>query len=381
MPSEPARPQPVVIERGIRRNDTFYTVLNEFQVPPDDIARIAKKAHAIYNLDRVKEGDVVRVTKIGGDLKRIEYRWDRLEGLYVEKDPAVEDGFRVDRFSVPSTVGETVVSGTIESSLYEAGVKAGAGPRIIMELSDIFAWDVDFTTEIRKGDTFSVIYETVYAEGEPVGIGRILGAEMSNDGQRYVAVYYKDSNGKGDYYDQEGNSLRRMFLKSPLRYRRISSYFTKRRFHPILKLYRPHHGIDYAAPAGTPVEAAGDGRVTFSGWKSGYGNFIEIKHANSSYITGYGHLQRAARGISAGRRVGQGEVIGFVGSTGISTGPHLHYEVRRGGSLVNPLSMNAGPRNKQLDKREMAAFRAVSEQVAGRLAARNTVVAKAQGDT
>lgn len=364
---------PVTVEKEVKKNDTFSSVLNELRVSPVDIANIVKKVSTLHDLRSVRAGDILRVTRVSGDIKKIEYRYDALSGVSVVRDFAGEGQWMAERFEIPSMIGHTLTHGTIENSLYEAGISAGNDPKIVMELSDIFAWDVDFATDIRKGDTFSILYETVYADNTPVRSGNILGAEVTNNGERYVAVYYKDKSGRADYYDLDGRTLRRELLKSPLRYRRISSYFTRKRYHPILKRYRPHHGIDYAAPSGTPVEAAGEGRVAFSGWKSGYGNFILVNH-NSVYATGYGHLRGIKKGIRPGRHVSQGEVIGYVGSTGISTGPHLHYEVRKRGSLVNPLSIKAEPR-KKLGGNDLMAFMALKEGVLARLSQKNTVVA------
>lgn len=357
---------PVTLDMEIRKNDTFYTVLDAFKVAPAEIGRIIKEAASFYDLRRLREGDVISITRAGGDIQRIEYRHDYSEGLFIERDPGKEGGFKSGRFELPSTVEETIGRGTIENSFYEAGLNAGINPGVIMELSDIFAWDVDFATGIRRGDTFRILYEIVYVEGRPVRTGRILGAEIVNDGQRYLAVYYEDHNGRADYYDENGGSLRRTLLKSPLRYRRISSYFRRNRFHPILKRYRPHHGIDYAAPAGTPVEAAGGGRVVFAGWKAGYGNFVEIRH-NDVYTTAYGHLRSIKKGVRAGSRIGQGEVVGYVGSTGLSTGPHLHYEIKRRGALINPLSIKPEP-GRRLDKKEMPVFTALKGEITARLA-------------
>ncbi len=230
-----------------------------------------------------------------------------------------------------------------------------------MNMTDIFAWDVDFGSEIQKGDSFSMLFEETHVNGRPVRTGRILGAEMTNAGKKYTAVYYVDGRGKGGYYDNDGRSMERTLLKSPLRFRRITSYFSRRRFHPILRRYRPHHGIDYAAPAGTPVEAAGSGRVVHAGWKGGYGNFVEVRHSNG-YVTGYGHLSRIGKGIRPGANIEQGSIVGYVGSTGISTGPHLHYEVRRSGSLINPLSIKPTP-NKAVAGSEMARFASVRNDI------------------
>lgn len=359
----------------IKRNDSIYSILSGLGVEAAEIAKITRSARRIYDLRRIKAGDELRVVKRGERVERLEYRYDELEGLYVER--AGQGRFEAGSYEVPHEIGHKVVSGVVETSLYEAGVEAGAAPKAVVAMTDIFAWDVDFATDMRRGDTFRILYETVAVEGEIIRMGRVLAAELVNAGRRYTAVYYEDGKGRGGYYDTEGRSLSRTLLKSPLRYSRISSYFSRKRFHPILKKYRPHHGIDYAAPAGTPVEAAGDGKVVFAGWRKGYGYFVKIRH-NGIYTTGYGHFSRIARGVKRGARVRQGQVIGYVGSTGISTGPHLHYEVVYRGRLVNPLSIRSTPK-RSVSKDERARFEARRDELLARLHGAPTVVASVKG--
>jgi len=343
--------------------DTFYGTMSLFNLTGSDIIKITRKAKPLYNLASLQADTVLSVFTTEDQLERVEYRFNDFEVLVIEKDDNEEEGYSVSRVELPKEVRTERVSGVIDNSLYEAGLKAGAEPGLIISLSDVFAWDVDFASDIRKGDTFRILYETIYVEGRPVKTGSILGAEITNDGKTFTAVYYEDSKGRGGYYDLDGKSLKRTLLRSPLRYSRISSHFTNRRYHPIHKKYRPHHGIDYAAPTGTPVEAAGSGRVVFAGWKRGYGKYIVIKH-NNSYTTAYGHLSRIAKGITSGARVEQGRVIGYVGSTGISTGPHLHYEVRVGNRLINPLSIKPTP-TKSIHESELPRFTLVKQEVMG----------------
>ncbi|MBI5236685.1 MAG: M23 family metallopeptidase [Deltaproteobacteria bacterium] len=343
------------------RNQTFYSVMSMLNVPGVEIQKITQKAMPIYDLKKLQKDAVLRVHTIGDQWDAVEYRFSDIEALHVKKDASSSDGLSVLKRELSSETRIERVSGIIESSLFEAGVKSGADPHAVMTLSDIFAWDVDFASDIRKGDTFAMLYELLYVEGKPIRAGRIIGAEMVNDGQRHVAVYFEDSAGKGGYYDDMGRGLARSLLKSPLRYRRISSYFTKKRFHPILKKFRPHHGIDYSAPTGTPVEAAGGGKVVYSGWKSGYGNYVEIKH-NNGYVTAYGHFSKIKQGVRSGAKVDQGDIIGYVGSTGISTGPHLHYEIRVNGRLVNPLGIKSLP-DKSVAKADMQRFASVKERM------------------
>lgn len=348
-------------------DDTFYRVISYFEVPGPRIQAMLAKARNIYDLRTVKKDSVLRVYAEDNKIESIEYRFNEFEAVHLKRDEKDPDGFSAYKSTLPHETRVEAVAGTIYTSLYEDGRKAGLDPQAILSFSDIFAWDVDFAADIRRGDSFKIYFETLYVEGRFVKTGKILGAEMVNEGKTYRAVYFEDARGRGGYYDENGKSVRRMLLKSPLRYSRISSRFTNARFHPILKYYRPHHGIDYAAPHGTPVEASGSGRVVYSGWKGGYGNFVEVRHPNG-YITGYGHLSKIKSGISVGAQVEQGEIIGYVGSTGISTGPHLHYEVKQNNMLINPLRIKAEP-NKAVPKEDGARFASVKEDVFKRLAA------------
>lgn len=353
--------------------DTFHGILSYFNLSGAQTQEIIQKTKAVYDLRALKKGEVLRVYAEGNRIDAIEYRISDFETLSITRDASAPDGFVAARVELPHEMRTMAVSGVIQNSLYEDGIKAGADAQGIMNFSDIFAWDVDFAADIRKGDTFKIYYETHYVDGRYLKTGKILGAEIVNDGRRFAAVYFEGADGKAGYYDEDGKSLRRMLLKSPLRFSRISSRFTTSRFHPILKKYRPHHGIDYAAPTGTPVEASGSGRVVSAGWKSGYGNFIELKHPNG-YVTGYGHLSRIGKGVSPGRAVEQGDVIGYVGSTGISTGPHLHYEIKVNGSLINPQRIKAQP-NKAVAKNDMPRFVSARNEIMGKLTAGTAAVA------
>ncbi|MBI5562176.1 MAG: M23 family metallopeptidase [Deltaproteobacteria bacterium] len=365
--SSPAPPTPEVKRYDFRIDErqTFGNIMSLFGASPGGASAIVNACRPICDLRLLQKGALIRVWAAGGAWRSIEYRFSPFEVLNVSADAASAGGVRAWKSEMPHETRLVKVSGTIESSLYEAGTRAGADPGAVMDLSDIFAWDVDFASDIKKGDGFAVLYEALYVEGRPVKTGRVIGARMRGNGKTFTAVSFEDKDGRPRYYNADGESLSRTLLKSPLRYRRISSYFSKGRFHPILKVFRPHHGIDYAAPTGTPVESAGAGRVTFAGWKNGYGNFIEIKHPNS-YATGYGHLSRIRRGIRPGATVEQGTVIGYVGSTGISTGPHLHYEIRKAGALVNPLGIKSEPA-RGVAKEELPRFAALRDEIDRRL--------------
>jgi len=230
------------------------------------------------------------------------------------------------------------VEGVIESSLWDALLPVLPDMEIFSDLSDIFDSEIDFLTEPRVGDRFSLVFETYEKDSVFVRPGKILAAQYFLGNVPHRAFLYTDSSGHRDYYDERGYSLRKSFLKSPLNYRRISSRFSMSRLHPILKIRRPHLGVDYAAAAGTPVVASGEGRVAYRGWRSGFGNYIEIRHP-SNMVTCYGHLKGFAKGLSAGDHVDQGQLIGFVGSTGMATGPHLDYRVMKNGRFIDPLKM------------------------------------------
>lgn len=230
-----------------------------------------------------------------------------------------------------------VISGRIENNLYSSAVKSGLHPSLILDLADIFSSAIDFTTDLRKGDSFSVVVWK-NPRGTKSSKGIILAARINVQDDVYEAFFFQPPGQKGAYYDSEGRSLTRTFLKAPLQYRRISSMFSGRRFHPVLRIYRPHYGIDYAAPTGTPVSAIGAGKVVFMGRKGGFGNFIEIKH-NEVYSSSYGHLSRFASGLRVGQYVERGQVIGYVGKTGLATGPHLDFRFYAHGRPINFMAL------------------------------------------
>jgi len=354
-------------------NNTFYQIMTALNVPGPEILDIVKKAKPVFDLTRLREDSVLKAFTIDGRLQKVEYKFSDYEFLLVERDP--DGNMTAKKDDLPHEIREVVVSGTIENSLYEDALKAGADPQAVVALTDIFAWDIDFASDIRKGDTFSLLSEMLYVEGVPVKTGRLLGAEMKNGGRSYSAIYY-EGNGRKGYYDEKGRSLKKTLLKSPLRFRRITSTFSKGRFHPILKKYRPHHGVDYGAPVGTPIESAGSGVVKYAGWKGGYGNYVEIKHSNG-YSTAYAHLSRMGRGVRTGAKVDQGQVIGFVGMTGLSSGPHLHYEVKVNNRLINPLSVKSLP-GVPIPKKEMQQFAATRESVQSKLTSGGTAFALSQ---
>ena len=269
--------------------------------------------------------------------------------------------------SLPAWIGHKevttkveVTNGVITTSLWDAIASEGGDPYLTLKLSDIYAWTVDFFG-IQQGDSFKVFYENQYVDGESIGISKIIAAYLNNAGSDHYA-YYFEQNGKGEYFDEDGANLRKAFLKAPLNYRRISSTFSNARKHPVTKVVRPHHGVDYAAAAGTPVVTIGDGTVIEKGWDSkGGGNYLKIKH-NSTYTTTYMHLKGFAKGIQKGSKVKQGDLIGYVGSTGMSTGPHLDFRLSKNGTYINPLTFES-PSAEPISEANKAAFEETKKSI------------------
>ena len=327
--------------KQIPKGKTFYEILASENISARDIMEMEKTVRPFFDLSKTKEGQKINfwTNKENQKVEKISLFLPSEKILYITKNghnyfPSI---ISTGKISIP-----TVYNGKISSSFYQSAIDINMPVDITMRISDIFAWDIDFLVDIRPDDTFQTIADAYYGKGEYIGHGDVLAVRFVNNKKTYESFYFTDSKGRSDYYGKDGKSTKKAFLKSPLRYRRISSYFSLRRFHPILKIYRPHYGVDYAAPTGTPVEALGDGRVLFSGWKGGYGRYIRLKH-NHIYETGYGHLSRFAKGIKKGARVRQGDVIGYVGSTGLATGPHLDFSVSKRGKYIDPLKIISPP--------------------------------------
>lgn len=266
------------------------------------------------------------------ELVALNYHFSSLNIVSAER---TDNGFAIQQIVKPVESQIVSFTGSIENSLFLDGKKAGMQAQQIMDMADVFAWDIDFGRELQPGDTFSAVFDVPFAEGQPVSTGKLLAARVIVGKKEHTAFYHAANK---SYFDQRGNSLRKAFNRNPVDYVRITSGFTKARYHPVLHEMRAHKGVDYGAPIGTPVHATGDGKITMKGWGNGYGNMITIQHGQN-YSTVYGHLSRFANGIHAGSNVKQGEVIGYVGMTGLATGPHLHYEFRIKGQHVDPLGV------------------------------------------
>ncbi len=325
------------VDLKIRRGDNIFNLLSACGIRYEQIHRLFTSVRREYNLADITPGHPLKVWVTGESPKKLEKLIYEINPVtYLEVLP--KDGIFKARTRTRAL--ETSVErahGTITNSLYESAVKSGLSPEIVMDLTDIFGWDINFFTDIQDGDTFTVLYEKYSVQDRFRGYGRVLAARFVVKGEEHLAVYF-DNKGKHGYYDEHGKPIRKLFLKAPLNYRRISSGFSHHRLHPVFHVRRPHLGVDYAAPSGTPVVALGEGRITASGWVRGFGKAITIRHPGG-YITHYGHLRGFAKGITKGRRIEQGDVIGYVGATGIATGPHLDFRVQYRGKYTNPLRL------------------------------------------
>jgi murein DD-endopeptidase MepM/ murein hydrolase activator NlpD len=321
----------------LRSGESLYTSLISCGIEPPHAVRVLDVLGAEVNLRSCKPGDSYSAeVDEDGCILSLCYRKGLTERYWVSTDSS---GYAVTKDEIPVIAVTKRVEGIVLTSLWEAMLSIGEDPEAALKLADILGWEIDFVTDPRRGDTFLIIYDELFCQGKRLGIGDVTGCKYINEDTEFLAFGFADPDGRMEYYDFDGNSVRRVFLKSPLNYRRISSYFSNRRYHPILKIYRPHHGIDYAAPRGTPVVSIGDGRIARAGWNGGFGKYVEIRH-NNVYTTCYGHLSGYGKGVRTGARVRQGQVIGYVGSTGLSTGPHLDFRVKKFGSYVNPLRMD-----------------------------------------
>jgi murein DD-endopeptidase MepM/ murein hydrolase activator NlpD len=320
------------IEVVVSRNDTMDRLFRRFELNLSDLATLRNLPELRSQVDRLRPGESLRLMHRGGELVGLERKLSDSETLKVTRD---ESGFVSDVLENPLESHTRTASATIESSLFQAAADAGLPDGVAFELADVFQYDIDFVLDIQPGDRFSVVYEELSQDGVPLRTGNILAAKFVNEGREYRAVRYVDEQGHGEYFAPDGRSLRKAFIRAPVQFSRISSRFNPARKHPVLNRIRAHKGVDYAAPVGTPVRAAGEGSVKFAGQQGGYGNVVELQHG-SGVVTVYGHLSRFAKNLKRGQHVELGQVIAFVGQTGLATGPHLHYEYRVHGVHKNP---------------------------------------------
>ena len=357
-PEGGAQSSDVVIDGIVRRGDTAESILLP-HVSRNVFAEILAATKKVYKIDRIRENHVYQIIASEKEgLKSFEYHIDRSNRLMIR----LKDGkYVASREPIPYDYKLAVVEGTIKSSLFLSLMNSGEGDELGIRMAKIFGSEINFIRDIREGDTYTIVVEKRYREGDFRNYGRILGVRFKNNGKVYEGILFPQPAGGEHYFNAKGQSLHKTILKSPLSFTRVTSGYTLKRRHPIYRDMRPHQGIDYGAPVGTPVKAVGDGVVTSAGWGKGFGNMVVIKHAGGLESM-YSHLSRFAKGIKKGKRVRQGQLIAYVGSTGVSTGPHLDFRIRQNGKYVNPAKV-ASPRHDPISRKNRAAFKAQREFV------------------
>ena len=370
--AEPApAPAPVVEEKKpashreviVTKGDTLSTLFEKVGLPATSVHDVLASDKQAKQFSQLKHGQKLEFElSPDGQLTNLHSKLNDLESISLTKN---DKGYTFNRITAKPTVRSAYVHGVINSSLSQSAARAGLSHSLTMDMASVFGYDVDFAQDIRQGDEFDVIYEQKVVNGKAAGTGPILSARFTNRGKTYTAVRYTNKQGNSSYYTADGNSMRKAFIRTPVDFARISSKFSMGRKHPILNKIRAHKGVDYAAPRGTPIKAAGDGKVLLAGRRGGYGNTVVLQHGNT-YTTLYGHMQGFAKGVKTGGTVKQGQVIGYIGTTGLSTGPHLHYEFQVNGVHVDPLGQKL-PMADPIAKAERARFLAQSQPLMARM--------------
>lgn len=361
IPPTPAANMTFWRQERIQRGDTVAALLARLEINDQNALNFLRNTNK--TMQQLVAGKTVHVQATAtGELLTLRYSPGGGEQFLMEK---IDGAFKISEQPAILETRTQMKSGVINSSLFAATDGADVPDNIAIQIAEIFASDIDFHRDLRKGDRFTVVYETLYGNGEPAKTGRVLAVEFINNGKSYRAVYFQASAGSGGYYAPDGKNLRKAFLRSPLEFSRISSGFSRARFHPVLKTWRAHRGVDYAAPTGTKVRATANGSVAFVGSQSGYGNLIVLQH-QGKYTTAYGHLSAFAKGLRKGQRVSQGDIIGRVGATGLATGPHLHYEFRVNGDQRDPLRV-VMPAATPIASKTLAAFHEAAKPLLARL--------------
>lgn len=335
----------------VRSGDNLSLIFEREQLSARTLDRIMAAGTDAKRLARIRPGQELRFLVVEGRVDAVRMETSHWQTLEVRRDG---ENFTAQLIDSEIETRVHKATGLITDSLYLSGQRAGLSDALLMDLIAIYAWDVDFALEVRAGDSFKVLYEEYFRDGKRVAVGPILAAEFTNQGTSYVSVRYTSADGRSDYYSSEGMAMRKAFLRTPLNFTRISSTFSLGRRHPILNTIRAHRGVDYAAPQGTPVKAAGDGTIVYAGTKGGYGRTVVLRHG-SKYSTLYAHLSRYGSSVKPGDRVQQGKVIGYVGMSGLATGPHLHYEFQVAGVHRNPLTIDL-PKAEPIDSGQLSRF-------------------------
>ncbi|MEX2204801.1 MAG: peptidoglycan DD-metalloendopeptidase family protein [Myxococcota bacterium] len=335
----------------VPKRGTLAGALRGAGVDPVLVDQVARGLRPVFDFRRARSGDFYALIRDdSGALLSFEYQRGRGEIYRLDRDP--NGGLVAKKELAPLDRRVLQLGGVVKGSLFTSLTELGERPELVHAFTDIFLWDFDFSTQTHPGDEFRLVFEKYFDKDGFVRYGRVLAAEYRSSKKNFVAVWFEDEQGHGDYFTPDGNSVRRAFLKAPVKFSRISSRYTKSRLHPILRTRRPHEGIDYAAPIGTPVWSIANGKVIYAGWSGGFGRLIKVKHTNG-YISYYGHLSRYAKGLRVGQSVSQKQLIGYVGKTGLATGPHLDFRIQKNGRFFDPLTV-------KLDMGEPIAARARS---------------------
>ncbi len=346
------------VSYSVKKNDNLTSLFKRAGLNARDVYNISQATLKGEELSRLYPGESLAFLIEGAALKKLKYEVNPLKTIVIE---SIHNEYVVKTIERTPETRERYIEGVIENSLFEDAERAGLSNNMIMRFASMFGWDVDFSQDIRKGDRFKVIYNEQYLDGEKISDGHIVAAQFTNGGENFTAIRYTDSDGSSSYYTPDGHSMRKAFLRMPVDFARISSSFNLKRKHPVLNRIRAHKGVDYAASTGTPIKASGDGKVIWKGNKGGYGRAIIIQHG-SNITTLYAHMSRYNKKLEQGSRVKQGQVIGYVGKSGLASGPHLHYEFRVNGTHKNPMTVKF-PQASPVPKEERAAFQQVALQM------------------
>jgi len=349
-------------DHKIINGDNLTSLFKRAGLNARDVYQVSLAVKGTDVLSRLYPGQTLSFVIEDGKLIKLKHIRNRLESSLIKQ---TEEGYKTETITRSPEIIPRFAEGSIENSLFYDASQAGLSDRMIMELAAIFGWDVDFALDLRAGDSFNLIYEEKLLDGELIGEGNILAAQFVNRGEIFSAIRYTDSQENTSYFTPEGNSMRKTFLRSPIDFARISSSFKSRRKHPVLGLTRAHKGTDYAAKTGTPIKATGEGKIIWRGTKGGYGKCVIVQHG-SNITTLYAHMSNYRKGQRSGSRIKQGDVIGYVGKTGLASGPHLHYEFRLNGVHKNPQTVKL-PHAAPIAKSERAAFFAVAENAMAQL--------------
>ncbi len=350
------------ISYTVQKNDNLTSLFKRAGLSATDVYNVSNATKEDNELARLYPGEKLSFSIEGGALKKVKYKMNALKTLYIESNP---EGYttRIDE-RTPITK-QRFAEGVINNSLFVDANNAGVSSNLIMRFAGLFGWDIDFSQDIQPGDSFKIIYNEQYLDGKKISDGNIIAAQFTNQGETFTAIRYTDSDNNTSYYTPDGHSMRKAFLRMPVDFARISSGFTTARKHPVLNKIRAHKGVDYAASTGTPIKASGDGKVIWLGTKNGFGRTIVLQHGNN-ITTLYAHMSKYNSKLKQGSRVKQGQVIGYIGQSGLATGPHLHYEFQVNGAHKNPMTVKF-PQAEPVAPKERLAFAATAKQIVAML--------------